>query len=330
MLYHVCADLTPISPAVQCSSAGDIYHAMAFEVRQPLPAPQPPTPVMWLTTTPGPTPGATYAQARSYADPANRPAVTGTTRNFTSSATLTTALNAAVPGDLVKYAGTGVLTIPGFYTGLMQRRYSDYVNIDFGLVSSGNYVLFNGGGSGQPAVYVAGAQYMRIYGSEITNVSLGTAGLHIEGAAHSGDGSTNHITWYNAVIHDCRSDGIRMLPTLGFSGGTPSQADMTIADCDIEAEVYNIALDKTIDSHNVPGGEAGTGQHCCLVADSSPIGAANPQFLRNRVAIDGHDTGLVSTQGGSSVVEIGFPDSTSTISACTTPSTMATAADPMA
>jgi hypothetical protein len=316
MLYKTCPDLTPISPAVASSGVGDIYHAMAFELRQPLPPPQPPTPVMWLTTTPGPTPGQTYEQARSYADIANRPPVTGTTRDFTSSSSLLTQLGAAAPGDLVRYVGTGLLTLPGFNQSLCLRRYANYVNIDLGLKSSPNHVVFSGGGGpSSPACAIFGSQYLRIYGGEITNPGTkanGHDGLHIYGADHAGVGSTNHITWWNLVVHDTVDSGIKMLPNVPFTSSPQTAADNTIADCDIEAEVYAIGLDKTADTHPEPG----TGQHCCVLADTDPVGSVYPSFLRNRVAIDGHDTGLVSSQGGGSVCEIGFNDAPSTISAC--------------
>jgi hypothetical protein len=272
--------------------------------------------ILFLTSAPT-TAAPTWEQARSYADLANRPAVTGTTRNFTTTANFQTQLAAAVPGDLVKYTGAGVLTFSGFNQMLSGKRSTGYVNVDFGLASSPNHCLFNGGGgAGLPAVGISNASYLRIYGGEITNTvpaSVGHDGLHIWGAGHAGDGATHHITWWNLVVHDTVDSGIKMLPNVPFTGGTPNAADLTIADCDIEATVYNIGLDKSVDTHP----EKGTGQHCCLLADTDPVGAVYPLFLRNRVAIDGYNTGLVGTQGGGAVCELGFNDAPSTISGCT-------------
>lgn len=261
--------------------------------------------------------GTTWEQARSYADLANRPPVTGTTRPFASLAALTGALNAAVPGDLVSYTGAGILDIPGNYTGFAGRRYAGYVNVDLGLAASANHVRFpGGGGAGLPAVGIYNSSYLRIYGGEITNPppkTVGHDGLHIYGAGHPGDGATHHITWWNLVVHDTVDSGIKLLPNVPFPGGTQSAADNTISDCDIEATVYMIGRDKTVDTHP----EQGTGQHCCLLADTDPAGATYPSFLRNRVAIDGYNTGLSSSQGGGSVCELGFNDAPSTISGCT-------------
>jgi len=261
--------------------------------------------------------GTTWEQARSYADLANRPAVTGTTRPFASLAALTGALNAAAPGDLVSYTGAGILDIPGNYTGLAGRRYTGYVNVDLGLAASANHVRFpGGGGAGLPAVGIYGSSYLRIYGGEITNPppkTVGHDGLHIYGAGHPGDGATHHITWWNLVVHDTVDSGIKLLPNVPFPGGTQSAADNTISDCDIEATVYMIGRDKTVDTHPEPG----TGQHCALLADTDPSGATYPSFLRNRVAIDGYNTGLSSSQGGGSIAELGFNDAASTISGCT-------------
>jgi hypothetical protein len=268
------------------------------------------------TTTAAPV-GTTWEAARSYADPANRPAATGTTRPFASLAALTGALNAAAPGDLVSYTGAGILDIPGNYTGFAGRRYTGYVNIDLGLAASPNHVRFpGGGGAGLPAVGIYGSSYLRIYGGEITNPppkTVGHDGLHIYGAGHPGDGATHHITWWNLVVHDTVDSGIKLLPNVPFPGGTQSAADNTISDCDIEATVYMIGRDKTVDTHPEPG----TGQHCALLADTDPSGATYPSFLRNRVAIDGYNTGLSSSQGGGSIAELGFNDAPSTISGCT-------------
>jgi hypothetical protein len=273
--------------------------------------------IIWFTPAPlvtGGVPAApTFESATTYSLPANRPAVTGTTRPFASSAALTGALNAASPGDLVSYTGAGILDISGNYTGFAGRRYTGYVNIDLGLPASANHVRFTGGGgAGLPAVGIYNSAFLRIYGGEITNPppkSVGHDGLHIYGAGVAGNGSTNHIVWWNLLVHDTVDSGIKMLPNVPFGGSGQTALDNTIADCDIEAEVYMIGRDKTADTHPEPG----TGQHCCLLADTDPSGATYPSFLRNRVAIDGHDTGLSSSQGGGSIVELGFNDAASTI-----------------
>ena len=131
----------------------------------------------------------------------------------------------------MQYTGAGILDIPGNYTDFSVRRNSGYVNVDLGLAASPNHVRFTGGGgAGLPAVGIYNSQYLRIYGGEITNPppkSTGHDGLHIYGAGHAHDGSTNHITWWNLTVHDTVDSEVKMLQKsvpFGGSGQTATTA----------------------------------------------------------------------------------------------------------
>lgn len=189
------------------------------------------------------------------------------TVNFTTAAGLTSAISGLLAGDLVKYTGTGVLTITGTTGNAIQigKSLASMAWFDFGSPYGANYVkgVMNTT-SAFFALYLPGCQNIGTYGGYFTAPSnTNGGGIRIANTA-------NNVQLWDFISRDTQGGTLDVLPTTG-----------TIRNVVIRGEVINWGLNyPALDTHN----EKGTGIHGCQFSDS------NFDVQDSTVALYGHDS----------------------------------------
>lgn len=212
----------------------------------------------------------------------SRPSFTQTrTVTFTSLAGLNTAMTNLTDGDLIQYAGTGVLTISSSSSNAFSisgKKPATKVVIDFGTRASiwdsshvsGNYVEFNcTSTSNLHGLFLFNNSNLTLYGGSFT--TSGGTGIY----TISTSGGLSNVTHWDFYCHDTHQHGLFV---------APGSSSVSITNCSFRGECTtwggNVAS-PSWDSHS----EKGTGIHACLVSDVGSSGA----FTGNTVVIYGHD-----------------------------------------
>lgn len=229
------------------------------------------------------------------------------TVNFSTKAQLDAAIADMQPGDLIKYNGTGVLTISsntGNAYKLENLNPASLVVIDFGTrattqttawgaPTSGNYVRFQYTGTSQwDAMFITKCSNLRIYGGEYTTGNAGNCGFRMFG------GCKNVLAW-DQYVNLVGNTGVG-LPPIDSHTGDP----LSIDHCSFRIEVNRCCMNPNWDPH----ADKGTGSHGCIIHGNSG------HFDNNLVCISAHDplqpgessVGQVWPEGaGGSVIEVG-------------------------
>jgi hypothetical protein len=153
-----------------------------------------------------------------------------------------------------------VTTTPrGFFRAWWRLRAGDRVLVR-GVTFAGNVRLWNkplagwaeihfasdvrfvgGGTHGYPAVSIANAGKVRLYGGDVTNPA--GAGIRLE--------DSNDVTWWGFRVHDTAGTGV-------FAFGIDRPADRL----DLRGEVWRCGTDMSLDPHQ----EKGTGNHAVYLS----------------------------------------------------------------
>lgn len=217
----------------------------------PPPAPPPTTSTTTTTTTTTTTP-APPPSSQSFPGLPARPAFTPTrTVNVATQTQFLSALSNLQPGDLVNVSA---MTLTGEI--MIRTKLADYAEIDF---ASGVHFAGAATGSRLPAVWVAGASKIRLFGGEITG--NGNDGLRIE--------DSSYVTWQGFRIHDTAGTGLFVQ---GISRGSDH--------LDLYGEIYHCGWDYlNLDPH----AEKGTGVHAAY------LGGGNLPTTTSSFTLDIHD-----------------------------------------
>lgn len=208
--------------------------------------------------------GPSYEQAISYTS--TRPSFTPSrTVPVSSASELLAAIANLQPGDLVE--ATTAFTVSG--ETIIKNRLSAPAELDLT-----NVHFVYGGGENLPAVWLANAENLYIFGGDMTTVGTGGTCLL--------DYGSQHVLWWGFYAHDCGSGGFSAMPVGAAVSGDDFQGEITRVG-------QNLARD--------PHPEKGTGIHAALLWDS---GTGYP-FTDNRFAFYVHD---IPTGAG---VEVGNP-----------------------
>ena len=205
-----------------------------------------------------------YEQAISYTG--TRPPFTPTrTVNVATAAQLTSAISNLAAGDLVR--ATSPFTVSG--ETIIKNRLSAPAELDLG-----SYVQFHySGGGNLPAVWVANAENVRIFGGDVRS-DTGSCIVWYGG---------QHILWWGFHAHDCGGGGLSIATARpGANGYGPIQYD------DIEGSVTHFSLTGGVYDPHV---ENCTGLHGANIADSNYA-----DISHNRFALDVEDSAC--TGGG--------------------------------
>ena len=202
--------------------------------------------------------GVSFLSLTSWARPSFSPT---RTVNFVTRADLDAALANMQPGDLIKYNGSGVLTIQassGYPYRLNGKNPASTVVIDlgnatnyWGTPTSGNYVKFSYTGSGSySALDFSNCSNLRLYGGFFTTNDYGGTGI-------IASGPLNNILWYDCYVEHVGISGLALRD--GPSGSN------YIRNFTWRGEVNRFAMNPAHDSH----GEKGTGSHCIIMHGAS-------------------------------------------------------------
>ncbi len=229
-----------------------------------------------------------FVSATNAARPAFTPA---RTVNFTTKAGLDAAIADMTAGDLIRYTGTGTLTITSSsgnaYT-LNNKNPASRVVIDFGCshniwdpsTITANHVAFRYTGTSSFAAFLVNAcSNVTVYGGDYSTGTSGGVGFSVGGATHD-------CRFWDMYVHDCGTAGASMLPRDLFTA-----ANQNMTDNNVRCEVTNWGIDTAADSHTAA---PGTGLHGLLTVD------AGGGFSNNTIAVWGHNP---TTAG--SVLEVG-------------------------
>jgi hypothetical protein len=214
----------------------------------------------------GPSDGENYADAISYTS--TRPSfVPSRTVTVGTASELLSAIANLQPGDLVK--ATAAFTVAG--ETVIKNRLSAPAELDLSGVS-----FLYAGGANLPAVWMANAQNLYIFGGDLS--TAGTGGTCLL------DYGSQHVLWWGFYAHDCGSGGFAAMPV-----GAAVSGD------DFQGEVTKVGQNLARDPHS----EKGTGIHAALLWDSG----SDYAFMNNRFAFYVHDipTGA-GVEVGNSVV----------------------------
>jgi hypothetical protein len=206
--------------------------------------------------------GMSYEQAISYTQ--QRPTFTPTRTIDVSSATeLQSVLTNLKPGDLVK--ATAPFTVIG--ETVIKTRLSAPAELDLSGIQ-----FVNSDGADLPAVWLANAENLYIFGGDLSTADTGGTCLL--------DYGSQHVLWWGFYAHDCGSGGFAAMPVGAVVSGDDFQGEITKVGQNLQRD---------------PHAEKGTGIQAALLWDSG----SNYGFTNNRFAFDVHD---ISTGSG---VEVG-------------------------
>ncbi len=225
------------------------------------------------------------------------------TVNFTTKAQLDAAIAGMTAGDLIKYTGTGVLTISsgGGSAYTINKNPSSDVVIDFGCARNiwdpstlnGNYVKFAyTGSSNVDAFYVHDSSHLRIYGGQFDS-GIGGAAIRVRGA-------NSNLRMWDGYVSQAGSHGIQIQPDNPHDGSAE-----LINTCHFRLEVNQFCLNPANDPHT----DQGTGFHGCLWHDTNHGTIENSEIIL--YAHDSLRPGQTSAGhtwtrgGGGSAIEIG-------------------------
>lgn len=214
------------------------------------------------------------------------------TVTFTDAAGLTAAINGLQAGDLVKYTGTGVLTISNSTTSALvfnAKAPASMVWFDFGNPWGANYVHFQYTGTtwGWYAMdFENGCANIGTYGGYFSGSATNQTGrgITIEGPA------TNIQCW-DFRVDSCGSDATAVAPISG-----------DITNCFLRGDVSDWGLN--VGPNNQPHNEIGTGFHGCQFSDSAH------KVTNTTLVYRCHDSDCGAG------VQVGNPNSTMTTSGC--------------
>jgi hypothetical protein len=165
------------------------------------------------------------------------------------------------PGDLVE--ATDSFTVSG--QTIIRKRLSSYAEVD---LSRHTVRFVYPGTDNVPAVWVANASHLRIFGGDLSTPNKGGGCLRITGS--------QHVTWWGFVGHDCGGTGLSIFTLRpGDTGAGPVEHD------DIQGEVRRFGQNSAWDPHR----EKCTGLHGANLADANYA-----PFDDNRIALYAHDS----------------------------------------